>query len=244
MVLWSAAVPTDAATRAPLTFGLSHKLSYANKNPDDPYDKEWKKPNTEVVLYPEGQNTPLDASQAHLRPPPPRIPDIYDIFVGLSSFRDGHRCGYTIFTGVQRATNPHRLYFGVVDQVNADDPKCLDEYCKLAQREWPDEENGCKYKAQIQIDEHRANDSRGPTLARHYQQKMVGNQTFCLQLDAHSVFTQAWDDHIVTDWNATQNEMAVLTTYLHHIHTFVDRDGRNNRTFSSTSLSLFIALLF
>ncbi|KDO27968.1 hypothetical protein SPRG_20352 [Saprolegnia parasitica CBS 223.65] len=136
-------------------------------------------------MAPETQHIPLDPMDAALRPPPPRVSATPDIFVGLSTFRDGHRCGYTLFTGFKRAVHPDRLYFGVVDQVNPGDLRCLDEYCKMANAEWPEEE--CKYKAQIKIDERLADDSRGPTYARHYQQKLVGDQEFCLQLDAHSL---------------------------------------------------------
>ncbi|RQM27209.1 hypothetical protein B5M09_006454 [Aphanomyces astaci] len=216
---------TSAPTPTP--FGVTHTLSYQNHG-DDPYSKDKKAPNTDVTLYPETQNIPLDPTLSHLRPPPPRIPSSFDIFVGLSVFRDGLRCGYTIFTGFKRARNPDRLYFGIVDQVNPDDLKCLDEYCKLAKVEWPDDE--CKYKSHIRVDEHLADDSRGPTLARHYQQKLVGDQEFCLQLDAHSVFTNDWDVGMMQDWTTLNNEMAVLTTYLHNLNDFIGDDGTNKRT--------------
>ncbi|RHY50896.1 hypothetical protein DYB30_009143 [Aphanomyces astaci] len=221
---------TSAPTPTP--FGVTHTLSYQNHG-DDPYSKDKKAPNTDVTLYPETQNIPLDPTLSHLRPPPPRIPSSFDIFVGLSVFRDGLRCGYTIFTGFKRARNPDRLYFGIVDQVNPDDLKCLDEYCKLAKVEWPDDE--CKYKSHIRVDEHLADDSRGPTLARHYQQKLVGDQEFCLQLDAHSVFTNDWDVGMMQDWTTLNNEMAVLTTYLHNLNDFIGDDGTNKRTTHSTT---------
>ncbi|OQS03914.1 GlcNac transferase [Thraustotheca clavata] len=213
------------AFEAPPAFGVTHTLSFASHNPEDPYDKEWKQPNTDVALYPETQHLALDPSMRHLRPPPPRIPSTYDIFVGLSAFRDGVRCAYTVFTGFKRSSAPDHLYFGIVDQVNEDDANCIDEYCILAKEEWPEEE--CKYKSHIKTDKRNANDSRGPTLARSYQQLLVGNQEFCLQLDAHSVFTNDWDLGLVEDWKTVGNEMGVLTTYLHNLHDFVQPDGSN-----------------
>ncbi|OQR82091.1 GlcNac transferase, partial [Thraustotheca clavata] len=200
-----------------------------------------KRPQSIAFSWPEGegkkhydpdmepwtQNIPLNLANSELRPPPSRVPDVYDIFVGLSTFRDGVRCGYTLYTGFKRAVNPDRLYFGVVDQVNPGDARCMDEYCKLAKAEWPTEE--CKYQTHIKIDEHLADDSRGPTYARHFQQKLVGNQEFCLQLDAHSIFTIGWDVGLVKDWKSTGNEMAILSTYLHHCHEgYVKPDGTNN----------------
>ncbi|CAK4652439.1 unnamed protein product [Aphanomyces euteiches] len=229
-ICMSKAAITAEDTTTTVPPGVTHTLSFANHG-DDPYSKEKKGPNTEITLYPETQNIPLDPAYAHLRPPPPRIPAVFDIFVGLSVFRDGIRCGYTVFTGFKRAAHADRLYFGIVDQVSDGDPRCIDEYCKLAKVEWPNEE--CKYKSQVRVDERKASDSRGPTLARHYQQKLVGNQEFCLQLDAHSVFTNGWDLGLVEDWKTTQNEMGVLTTYLHDLHNFINPDGSNNRTCSA-----------
>ncbi|TMW67425.1 hypothetical protein Poli38472_011045 [Pythium oligandrum] len=181
----------------------------------------------EVRLDPSVQHIPLQPELQQLRPPPARIPAAFDIFVGLSVFRDGYRCAKTIFTGFKRARNPDRLYFGVVDQVNEGDDKCIVEFCKMAAAEWP-EYGACRFREHIRIDERTADASRGPTLARHYQQKLLRNEEFCLQLDSHSIFTNNWDENIVADWKQINNEMAVLTTYLHHIHDFVDDDGNNH----------------
>ncbi|KAF0684285.1 Aste57867_23749 [Aphanomyces stellatus] len=213
------------ATPPPTPTGIWHKISYSNHGPN-PYDKEKAAPDSNVVVFPTTQNIPLEPSLAHLRPPQPQIPPVYDIFVGLSVFRDAHRCGYTVFTGFKRAKNPDRLYFGIVDQVNPEDLRCIDEYCTMAKVEWPEDE--CKYKSQIRVDERRADDSRGPTLARHYQQKLVGDQEFCLQLDAHSVFTNDWDVGLVADWKSVDNEMGILSTYLHNLNDFIKDDGSNN----------------
>ncbi|RHY23043.1 hypothetical protein DYB32_009321 [Aphanomyces invadans] len=149
------------------------------------------------------------------------------LFVGLSSFRDATRCGYTIFTGFQRATYPSRVQFGVVDQLNDGDESCLDAYCALARQTWPGHED-CRYKDQIKVDTRPASESRGPSVARHYQQALVGDEVFCLQLDAHSIFTRDWDSRLVQEWSRAQNEMAVLTTYLHaYSAQYVDADGTN-----------------
>ncbi|OQR90805.1 GlcNac transferase [Thraustotheca clavata] len=184
-----------------------------------------KRPTIKVPLTPETQHIPLDASQAHLCPPSPRIPTNYSMFVGLSAFRDGIRCGKTIFAAYQRTTNPNQLYFGVVDQVYENDTTCIESYCSLAKVEWRDHE--CKYRNQIRIDQRDAAESRGPTYARHFQQKLLGDQEFCLQLDAHSIFTRNWDLEIVKEWKSVGNEMAILSTYLHNIDGHVDKNGSN-----------------
>ncbi|KAF0700303.1 hypothetical protein As57867_009145, partial [Aphanomyces stellatus] len=160
-------------------------------------------------LVPINQHTPLLFSQMDLRPPPPRIPPVFDIFLGVSAYRDGVRCGFTLFTAFSRASHPDRLHVGVVDQVLPDDSTCLDEYCNLATAHWGD----CRYKSQIQIDTHDALTSTGPTVARHFQQQMIRDEEFCMELDAHSQVLPQWDTILVQEWARTNNEMAVLSTY-------------------------------
>ncbi|KAF0717266.1 Aste57867_2393 [Aphanomyces stellatus] len=168
----------------------------------------------EHVFDPLNQNAPAD--QSPLRPPPPRVPDVFDIFVGISAFRDGVRCGYSLFTAFANADHPNRVFVGVVDQTNAGDAACLDEYCKLAAAHWPDDEaegGTCKFKDHVRIDARAATASRGPVVARHEQQQLIQDEEFCLQIDAHSKFLDHWDTELVRDWSRAQNEMAVLTTY-------------------------------
>ncbi|GMF23648.1 unnamed protein product [Phytophthora fragariaefolia] len=179
--------------------------------------------NRSVKLDPSVQHVPLEPSLRHLRPPPPRVPQDATLFVGLAVFRDGHRCGTTIFTGFKRATTPQNIVFGVVDQVNPSDQKCADEYCAMAQKEWGE----CRHRDQIRVDERSAIESRGPTLARHQQQNLIRDEDFCLQLDGHSIFTTGWDENLLKEWAGIGNEMAVMTTYIHHIHDFVAENGDN-----------------
>lgn len=176
-----------------------------------------------VLVSPEIQNIPLDKNSRH-RPPKPII-DSKSIFVGLSVFRDSYRCAKTIFTGFKRAKNAHELYFGVVDQIDLKiDGSCKEEYCKLANLEW----KYCKYKEQIIFHELKSTESRGPTFARSKQQSLVGDQAFCMQLDGHSIFTNDWDVHILNDWKSADNEMAVLSTYLHDLHDYIGKNGENH----------------
>ncbi|KAI9916222.1 hypothetical protein PsorP6_016708 [Peronosclerospora sorghi] len=179
-----------------------------------------------VKLNPIVQHIPLDPSKVHLRPPPAKIPETFNIFVGISVFRDGYRCGKTIFTGIKRARYPERLYFGIVDQVDAGDERCYDAYCKMAEAEWP-EKGPCPYKEHIRVDVHSASESRGPTLARYHQQKLIEQEEFCLQVDGHSIFTNLWDENLLAEWKRVNNEMAVLSTYVHHMHNFIKDNGDN-----------------
>ncbi|EGZ23160.1 hypothetical protein PHYSODRAFT_486412 [Phytophthora sojae] len=183
-------------------------------------------------LNPTVQHIPLDPSESDLRPPPAQIPDSFDMFVGSSVFRDGYRCGKTLFTALKRATHPERLQFGIVEQIYEGDPTCLDEYCKMAAEEWPEDQE-CRYKAQITVDTRDAAKSAGCTTARHLQQKLVGDQEFCLQVDGHSVFTNRWDENILADWASIDNEMAVMTMYPHHTHDGMVKENGDNAIINS-----------
>ncbi|KAF0717688.1 Aste57867_2158 [Aphanomyces stellatus] len=177
-----------------------------------------------AYLEPLTQNIPLHERDKHLRPPPPRIPDMYDIFIGISSFRDGPRCGFSLFTAFSRATYPERVHIGIVDQTQDDDAICVDEYCKLTvEAGWTE----CKFKDQIRVDAHDSKTSKGPTVARWQQQQLIQDEEFCLQIDAHSQFLQDWDVLMVDEWKRTENEMAVLTTYPMHYDSIGPNMTRN-----------------
>ncbi|ETL37744.1 hypothetical protein F441_10921 [Phytophthora nicotianae CJ01A1] len=214
-------------------------LALAVATPDPNPNKEtnfstvtWDNWSKTRKLNPRVQHIPLDPEKSHLRPPPAQIPDTFDMFVGSSVYRDGYRCGKTLFTALKRATHPERLQFGILEQIYEGDPTCLDEYCKMAAEEWP-EDTECRHKNQITIDTRDAAESAGCTTARHLQHKLVGDQEFCLQVDGHSVFTNRWDENILADWASIDNEMAVMTMYPHNTHKEMIEDNGDNNVINS-----------
>uniref|UniRef100_A0AAV1U1R3 Glycosyltransferase, GlcNAc n=1 Tax=Peronospora matthiolae TaxID=2874970 RepID=A0AAV1U1R3_9STRA len=187
----------------------------------------WNNWTNSTKLNPRVQHIPLDPEQSHLRPPPADIPATFDMFIGSSAYRDGYRCGKTLFTAFKRATYPERLHFGILEQIYEGDPTCLDEYCKLAAEEWSEDES-CRYQDLVTVDTRDAAESAGCTTARHLQQKLIGDQEFCLQVDAHTIFTNRWDEDIVADWRSINNEMAIMTTYPHHSHDYMIKENGDN----------------
>ncbi|KAF0714071.1 Aste57867_4058 [Aphanomyces stellatus] len=185
-----------------------------------------------VYLDPKSQNIPTAAAHAGFRPPIPRIPDVFDLFLGLPAYRDGKRCGFTLFSAFFHATNPYHIHAGVVDQTQDDDIKCIREYCRLAHTAWPD--YVCKYRDQITIDARDSRKSDGPISVRAGMQKLIKNEEFCLTTDAHMQFLPHWDTELLIDWNRTQNEMAVLSTYVFGY----EKIGPNNTVPASESSHL------
>jgi len=191
----------------------------------------WDRKSKWNAAQPELQNHPLDTDPvlSRARPPKPVLADggkPPSIFLGLAGFRDGFRCGKTIFTAYSHADFPDRLFVGVVDQRATTDEACLDEYCKLAAAKWP-EHGDCRYQDHIRIFHMEAEESRGPTLARANQQTLIQDEEFCLELDAHSILLPSWDTKIIADWARADNEMAVLSTYIEGLE-HIQSDGETH----------------
>jgi hypothetical protein len=179
-------------------------------------------------------------------PERPQMPNQPTTFVGLSSYRDP-RCGRTLFEIYTKAKRPDDMFVGVVDQLAPDDPKvserpdsahacadfdaslllqCLDVYCMLMKKK-----KGfdiCPYVSQINVTTMKHTDSRGPTLARAKQQFKIKNEDFCLQCDAHSMLNQDFEEELRQQWWATENENAVLTTYVQDVDDYgINIGGRH-----------------
>ena len=65
--------------------------------------------------------------------------------------------------------------------------------------------------------------------ARHVGYRMYRGEAFALQVDAHCVFVNGWDESIIEQWRLTRNEMAVLSTYLTDLKGSVSTEGDSLR---------------
>jgi hypothetical protein len=54
-------------------------------------------------------------------------------------------------------------------------------------------------------------------------------EDFCMQLDAHTIFTQGWDNNIIEEWASTKNEYAILTTYPTNANEITKAESQNNK---------------
>jgi hypothetical protein len=114
-------------------------------------------------------------------PPKQVVPEKPLFFLGTSAYRDV-RCGRTVFEAFEKASDPERIRVGVVDQLGDGDIPCMEAYCTLSRAK----HNGkCMYQEHITVTTKNYLDSRGPNPARYYQQKLIQDEDFCLQVDAH-----------------------------------------------------------
>lgn len=121
----------------------------------------------------------------------------------------------------------HSYLAGVVDQIiDGEDPACNEpiEPC-----EKNPEQALCKYKDQVDVYEMEADMSVGPVFARHIGHRLYRGEYYYTQSDAHVTYTQNWDADIISQMEATTNEMAVLTTYLTDVQGSISEDGHSLR---------------
>jgi hypothetical protein len=70
----------------------------------------------------------------------------------------------------------------------------------------------CPFYGQIRLLSMYNVAAKGPADARALTRKILGNEEFCLQIDAHTTFTRDWDELAKLEWQKTGNEFAILST--------------------------------
>jgi len=164
------------------------------------------------------------------------------IYLSIASFRD-KLCPLTLYNVFTKAKHPARIFPGVVQQNVLDegvDLDCLDTYCMLVEDfgfgnatsttalldavtapqsayksgRRPRSTAQCPFYANVRMDRVNARTAMGPTWARARGSAMLRDEEFCMQTDAHMDFVEHWDVKMMSMWGATNNEYAVLSTYV------------------------------
>ncbi len=143
------------------------------------------------------------------------------IFLSVASYRDPE-CTPTVESIFARAEHPERVRVGVVDQIElAEGDKactqpatpCVEDPSQIL----------CRYAHLIDVYQVPAFLMVGPVLARHIAHRMYRGEYYAMQVDAHVRFVEGWDEDIINQWKSTNNEMAVLSTYLTDIEGSIDQ---------------------
>lgn len=163
------------------------------------------------------------------------------IFVSIPHFRDGKRCAQTVRRLFDTAAHPDRVFVGLIEQTHSSgggdsdgsstnhDPTCLMEYCALMGHRMKHHPPGINHLAERQADHGavlascpRASNqirsvrfhhygSKGPVYARSFTRQVLGNEEFCMEIDASMDFADNWDIAAIEQWELTNNEYAVLS---------------------------------
>jgi len=89
---------------------------------------------------------------------------------------------------------------------------------KWGQTRYTDESmSACGPAKQIRMYRMDNSEAKGPAYARARQPLLLtsgdGLEDFCMQIDAHTVWTKGWDKNVIEQWAKTENDYAVLSTY-------------------------------
>lgn len=135
-----------------------------------------------------------------------------------------------------KAQHPERITIGLVQQVANEDADCIKKYCELLGHK---SLTNCPHVNQIRQTVVSWLEAKGPTFGRHLQSQLQlqGDEEFCvswpdgvrprprfpcspslwsqMQTDSHMDVVQGWDAKLLEAWAMTNNEYAVLSTYVH-----------------------------
>jgi Glycosyltransferase (GlcNAc) len=152
------------------------------------------------------------------------------VHILVASFRD-RLCARTLHNAFQHAGNPKRLFFRVIQQTQTgsdleDDEGCWDRYCAKYNP------NCDEYRDQVRIIPVDSGESKGPTWARARLSAMirwdyvhrddptvldfrpVRLNDYCMQIDSHMDFSDDFDGGLIEMFHQTENDYAVLSTYV------------------------------
>lgn len=122
------------------------------------------------------------------------------ILVGIACYRDPELLN-TINDCMQKAKHPDRLVFAIVNQYEPGAERLLDYAAESLA------------PADIRLVQVDYRQTGGLGWARRLMVDLWLNESWVLQLDAHTRFDQDWDEILLQEWQACGNPKAVLTTY-------------------------------
>jgi hypothetical protein len=144
------------------------------------------------------------------------------IFMSIASYRDD-QCPTTLQEMFAKASKPERLFVGLVQQNCVEncmtgvleggvieqappDVDCYAEFCES--------ELGAEYCSHVRLLAVNESESLGPAVARYLASKLWAGENFFMQIDAHSLFVQGWDEAYAEDIRSTPSyPKSVLSHY-------------------------------
>lgn len=157
------------------------------------------------------------------------------LYLSIASYRDT-LCPYTLFNIFSKSLFPNRVHVGVVQQNAPGDIDCLDRYCELMieNGKYSKESGGsCPFMENIRMMRVASSKAKGPTWGRAKASTLLRDEEFCMQTDAHMDFVPNWDVQMMKMWADTQNEYAVLSTYVADASQLQFNIGEGSRGLSS-----------
>jgi len=155
--------------------------------------------------------------------------DNHLIHINIASYRDP-LCPETLLSIFYHAVNPNAIRVRLLQQNDAGDVDCVEQYCELATKMKGKRRGNnariahhgdCPHSDQIQVRRRDAAKAAGPMHARGLVSEAISDahakgevdtQDFCLSVDSHMEFGHDWDKVMVEMFALTRNEYAILST--------------------------------
>ena len=129
------------------------------------------------------------------------------IFVSIPAYRDSETHP-TILSLIENASNPDRVYVGVVYQY---DTRSERERIKYREEGTPPLPWATSHLRSITLDYRNAT---GPCYARYLAQSLHRGEEYLLQIDSHMRFRPKWDEYLIQQLHKCEDPgKSVLTTY-------------------------------
>jgi hypothetical protein len=122
------------------------------------------------------------------------------IFVNIAAYRDAEAYP-TIMDLFEKAKHPENIHVGICWQYNS----LREEPFLISDR-----------KHQVSVINLDYKKAKGACWARHVVQKLYNNETYYLQVDAHSRFIPNWDTAMIEELDRCDSDRPILSTYPNH----------------------------
>ena len=122
------------------------------------------------------------------------------IFVNIAAYRDAEAYP-TIMDLFEKAKHPENIHVGICWQYNT----LREEPFLIGDR-----------KHQVSVINLDYQKAKGACWARHIVQKLYNNETYYLQVDAHSRFIPHWDTAMIEELDRCDSDKPILSTYPNH----------------------------
>jgi len=124
------------------------------------------------------------------------------IFVSVAAYREPHVAD-TLAQLFERAACPYRVFVGLCQHANHDDADALEDYTRAAP---------VSFERNVRVLRQPAHMAEGPTVARALiRHGLYGGEQYYLQIDAHTVVCEGWDEVLLKELDACASDAPVLT---------------------------------
>ncbi|KAL0587485.1 hypothetical protein ABG067_002781 [Albugo candida] len=136
----------------------------------------------------------------------------WKIRIVMTNTVDATTCANTIYDAFKLASNPHRIYLNIHDEVHRQKVnRCIQFFCRMYRTEC----HSLLRSKRISATFRYLSGALGHTARRHVAEARLSTSpeknNFVLSVDSNIVFSKHWDAVLLKNWLLTGNDMAILS---------------------------------